>query len=111
VPTAVIGNFGLGASLAATNVSATALIQHLVPNEVRGRVMSILLINRGLAQLVTLPLAALGGVISLRTLFPSLALVLLALTVLIVVAQPSVRRSRISRVQETAPGPAARRVG
>lgn len=106
VPAAVIGNFGLGASLAATNVSAAALIQHLVPNEVRGRVLSILLVNRGLAQLVTLPLAALGGVISLRTLFPLLALVVLALVVLIVVAQPSVRRARISAA-EPAPASAA----
>jgi predicted MFS family arabinose efflux permease len=106
VPGAVLGNFGLGASLAATNVSATALIQHLVPNEVRGRVMSILLANRGLAQLVTLPLAAVGGLISLRTLFPLLAVVVLALVLLIVVTQPSVRRARISRERE--PMPAAR---
>ncbi len=111
VPTAVIGNFGLGAALAATNISATALIQHLVPNEVRGRVMSILLVSRGLAQLVTLPLAALGGVISLRTLFPSLALVVLALTMLIVVVQPSVRRARIVPGREPAQTPSARRAG
>ncbi|MDP6605238.1 MAG: hypothetical protein QF664_03110 [Dehalococcoidia bacterium] len=103
VPTAVFGNFGLGASLAATNVSATALVQHLVPNEVRGRVMSILLVNRGLAQLVTLPLAAVGGLISLRTLFPALALVVLSLVTLIVVTQPSVRRARIVREQEAPP--------
>jgi MFS family permease len=106
VPGAVLGNFGLGASLAATNISATALIQHLVPNEVRGRVMSILLANRGLAQLVTLPLAAVGGLISLRALFPLLAFVVLALVLLIVVTQPVVRRARISRERE--PTPAAR---
>ncbi len=106
VPGAVLGNLGLGASLAATNISATALIQHLVPNEVRGRVMSILLANRGLAQLVTLPLAAVGGLISLRALFPLLAFVVLALVLLIVVTQPVVRRARISRERE--PTPAAR---
>lgn len=72
--------------------------------------MSIPLVNRGLALLVALPLAALGGVISLRTLFPSLALVVLALTVLIVVAQPSVRCARISPGQgrRRTPGRAAR---
>ena len=103
VPSAVLGNLGLGASLATAQVSATVLIQHLVPNEVRGRVMALLMVNRGLGQLMTLPLAAAAQVVSLRTLFPVLASTLLAIVVLIVVTQPSIRRARIRTEREAAP--------
>ena len=53
-------------------------------------------------------LAAAGGIV---TGCGSLALVVLALTVLIVVAQPAVRRARISPGREPAQRPTARRAG
>ena len=45
--------------------------------------MSLLNLNMGVAQLVTLPLAALGQWIGLEVLFPALAVSLLLVTALI----------------------------
>ena len=72
------------------------MIQLIAAGEFRGRVMSVLNLNMGLAQIVTLPLAALGQWITLEVLFPTLALVLLAVTVLILVTRPVVWRTRVS---------------
>ena len=96
VANAVIGNFGLGVAMVGAQVAGTALIQLIAAAEFRGRVMSVLNLNMGLAQVVTLPLAALGQWITLEVLFPALALVLLAVTVLILVTRPVVWRIRVS---------------
>jgi MFS family permease len=96
---AMLGNFGLGTSMTTVMVSGTALIQLLVPNEVRGRVMSILNVNAGLASLMTLPLAALGQLVSLEVLFPGLALSLLAVVTFVLIARPAIWRARVLRAE------------
>jgi len=73
VTNAVLGNFGLGAGMTITMVSSTILMQQLVPNEVRGRIMSIFQLNMGVAQLMTMPIALLGQWLTLQVLFPLLA--------------------------------------
>ncbi len=93
VANAVIGNFGLGVTMAASQIAGTALIQLTAPAHLRGRVMSVLNLNMGLAQVVTLPLAALGQWLTLETLFPLLAALLLATTVAILLLRPVVWRS------------------
>jgi len=72
---AVIGNLGLGAGMTITTVSSTILIQQLVPNEVRGRIMSIFQLNMGFAQLMTMPVAILAQWLTLAVLFPVLAVI------------------------------------
>lgn len=91
----VIGNFGLGAGMTITTVSSTILIQHSVPNEVRGRIMSILQLNMGFAQLMTMPVAFLGQIFTLPVLFPILAVVTLTIVCAILVTQPQVYKARI----------------
>ena len=44
-------------------------MQQLVPNEVRGRIMSIFQLNMGVAQLMTMPIALLGQWLTLQVLF------------------------------------------
>jgi MFS family permease len=87
VPTAVLGNLVLGIGLATAQISSTTLVQLIVPNEVRGRVMSLLQVNMSIAQLLTFPLAAIAQATSLEVLFPSLAAAVSVLVLLIVVTQ------------------------
>jgi len=91
---AVLGNLGLGAGMTVTMVSSTVLIQHLVPNEVRGRIMSLVQLNMGFAQLMTMPVAVLGQWLTLEVLFPILALTTLVVVTLILLAQPQIMRAR-----------------
>jgi len=95
-PAAALGNLGLGASVAALQITSTALLQSLVPDAVRGRVMSLLQLGIGTAQLLSLPLAALGQAVSLEVLFPCLALLLLGSVASLVFALPEIRRATVS---------------
>jgi len=88
---AIIGNFGLGVGMTTTMVSSTILIQHLVPNEFRGRIMSIFQMNMAFAQLMTMPVALLGQWLTLPILFPVLAIVTLLLVGFIVGSKPQIR--------------------
>jgi predicted MFS family arabinose efflux permease len=54
---------GVGAMQIAYNASNNTILQMRVPNHIRGRVMSILLLNRGLVQLGAATSAALAGLI------------------------------------------------
>jgi MFS family permease len=94
VANAVLGNLGLGAGMTTTMVSSTILIQHLVPNAVRGRIMSLLQLNMGFAQLMTMPVALLGQWLTLEVLFPLMAMLTLAVVVLILLAKPQIARAR-----------------
>ena len=95
----VLGNTILGMGMTMTMVSSTILIQHLAPNEVRGRVMSIFQLNMAFAQLMTMPVALLGQWLTLQVLFPWLAVMTLAMVSLILVTQRQIIRSRIPRME------------
>ena len=90
---AVIGNLGIGAGMTITTVSSTILIQQLVPNEVRGRIMSVFQLNMGFAQLMTMPIAVLGQWLTLPVLFPLLAAATLLSVSLILVSRRQIARA------------------
>ena len=93
VANVVIGNLGLGAGMTITSVSATILIQALVPNEVRGRIMSIFQLNMGFAQIMTMPVALLGQWLTLVVLFPALSWLTLIVVCLLLCTQPQIARA------------------
>ena len=72
-PWAVAGNLAMGAGMSATQVSSAALIAHYAPAEMRGRVMSLLMLGLGTVQVLTLPVALAGQAFSFETVFPILA--------------------------------------
>jgi hypothetical protein len=76
VPFAVGGNIGLGAALAVLQVASASMIQRLVANEMRARLLTLAGLTLGVAQLLTLPLALVGQSVSLEVLFPVLAVTL-----------------------------------
>jgi sugar phosphate permease len=78
-------------------VSSTILIQHLTPNNMRGRVMSLFQLNMAFAQLMTMPVAILAQVFSLQTLFPVLAWITLIMVILVLVLKRQVVRVAIPR--------------
>jgi predicted MFS family arabinose efflux permease len=92
VPFAVAGNLGLGAGLTLAQISASALILTIVPNEMRGRVMSLLMLNMGVGQLITLPLAAIGQAVGLEVLFPFVAVTCAVTVAAIALTHPSIWR-------------------
>ena len=93
VVNAVIGNLGIGAGMTITQVCSTILIQQLVPNEVRGRIMSIFQLNMGVAQLMTMPIAVLGQWLTLPVLFPLLAIATLVAVGLILLTRRQIVRA------------------
>jgi len=90
---AVVGNLGLGAGMTITTISSTILIQKLVPNEVRGRIMSIFQLNMGFAQVMTMPVAILGQWLTLQVLFPVMAVTTLAVVTLILMTRRQIIRA------------------
>ena len=93
VVNAVIGNLGLGAGMTITTVSSTILIQQRVPNEVRGRIMSIFQLNMGFAQLMTMPVAVLAQWLTLPVLFPLMALLTTVAVILILLTRREIIRA------------------
>ncbi len=90
---AVVGNAAVGSGLIATQITGVALIARIAPSELRGRVTSLLLLDRALAQLLALPIAAIAQGIGLTTIFPILgAVCVTTVVVLLVAAQPTVWR-------------------
>ncbi len=105
VANAVIGNLGLGIGMSTSVVAATILIQHLVSNDMRGRVMSLFQLNMGFAQIMTLPVAIVAQATSMEVLFPILAFTVLGIVLLILVSQRQIWRAVIPRSE--LPNPAA----
>ena len=93
----VAGNAGVGSGLIATQIAGVGLIARIAPAELRARVTSLLLLDRALAQLLALPLAAIAQGIGLTTLFPILGVLCVAtVVVLILAASPAVWRSPLA---------------
>jgi len=93
----MIGNFGLGAGMTTLMVSSTVLIQHIVPNEIRGRIMSIFQLNMAFAQLMTMPVALLGQWLGLGLVFPALAYLTLVVVVVVLVSQPQLVKATVTQ--------------
>lgn len=92
----IIGNTAMGAGMTVTMVSSTILIQHLTPNEMRGRVMSLFQLNMAFAQLMTMPVAMLAQWLTLPVVFPVLAWATLVIVVAVLLAQRQLVGARVS---------------
>ena len=104
---AFLASFGFGSSQSTTLVSTVSLVQERVPNEMRGRVMSLVQLNQGTAQLFTLPLAAIAQLVSLTVLLPVVGFSSLFVILAIVVTHPAVWRAT-SESPPPAPPPPTR---
>ena len=71
--------------------TANAALQHAVPNRLLGRVMSLLWLAQGIAQVAALGTGALGQVVGLDVLFPLAGVAILLFTLATVAMQRPLR--------------------
>lgn len=72
-------------------ILSTASLQHVVPNRVLGRVMSLLILSQGISQTFGLAIGALGQWIGLETLYPAAGFAIIAFAVVLAISQPRLR--------------------
>ncbi len=80
-----------GAAFTAASISGTALVQKIVPNEVRGRVMSLLMMSGALAQVNAMMLGFGVDVLGIKMLFVGTTLLCTVLVCILVIAVPTLR--------------------
>ena len=103
IPLSAAINIGLGSLLTVSSVSATSLVQRLVPNAVQGRVMSLFMMSAGISQLLTLPIGGLAQWATFELVMPVVGWISLALVAWIALARPSVRNAgRLPEMSEAA---------
>ncbi|MGE5596018.1 MAG: MFS transporter [Hyphomicrobiales bacterium] len=91
IPVTVAANFTLGFCVVGTMVTASTIVQHVVADEMRGRVMGLFPLAMGLAMVGVLPISALAQVTSLELVVPLLSWIMLVLAALIILLRPAIR--------------------
>ncbi|HMO55047.1 MAG TPA: MFS transporter, partial [Tepidiformaceae bacterium] len=91
IPLTAVANFGLGFCMVSTMVSASTISQHVVSEEMRGRVMGLFPLAMGLQMLGGLPIGIAGQALGLPLVFPILAWTALAAVLVVMVIQPGLR--------------------
>ena len=94
VPLTAMANFTLGFCMVATTVSAATIVQHVVSDEMRGRVMGLFPLAMGLQMIAAVPVGGLGQLFGLEFIVPALGWITITLAVLIVIGQPGLRAIR-----------------
>lgn len=85
---------GIGASQVMCNASNNILLQTSVPDHVRGRVLSVLYLNKGMVQLGTAVVASLAALTGVRVALALSSGVVVISAIAVLVLVPSIRRLR-----------------
>ena len=107
---AMMGNLLLGVGMSIAMVSANATLAYETPNEMRGRIMGLIFLGMGIAQLAGLPLGAVAQSLTMETLFPPMSFVVLAILAAILVFRPVIIRARVPQHPPESVAEVARRV-
>jgi len=92
LPIAALAYVLNGMAMASSGISSIAIVQSIVPNEVRGRVMSLYGLNQSTAQLNGITLGAVAQVMGMAFLLPATAAVCTAIVAGLVLTSASLRR-------------------
>lgn len=92
LPIAALAYVLNGMAMASAGISSIAIVQAIVPNEVRGRVMSLYGLNQSAAQLNGITLGAVAQVMGMAFLLPATAAVCTAIVAGLVLTSSSLRR-------------------
>jgi len=93
VPLSGAVNFGLGMCSSVVMISGRSIVQHLTPNAIQGRVLSLFGLNMGLSQLMTAPVGALAQAFTLERVVPIAGWLALLIVVALVIARPEIRKA------------------
>lgn len=93
IPLTAISNFGLGAAMAMSMVTAQTLLQYFASEEMRGRVMGLMPLVMGMSMLAALPVGVTAQRTSLEFVLPTLAWTMLTLAATLIILRPELRRS------------------
>jgi MFS family permease len=80
-----------GMAWTVASIASTAIIQSIVPNEVRGRVMSLFMINGAVASMNSLALGGVADLVGMELLLPGSALICSVLVLLLALTVPVLR--------------------
>ncbi len=92
LPLAGIAFFINGAAWTAASIMSASIIQSIISNEMRGRVMSLFMLNGALAQMNSLALGVFAGFIGMELLLPATTFLCTLAVVALVLAVPTLRR-------------------
>jgi len=96
VPLTAVSDYALGFAFTGTTLVAVTLIQHLVDDSMRARVLSLFPLSLGLAQVMTALSSAVGEAIGLAILLPALGWIVLAACVGIMFSYRELLGARIT---------------
>ncbi len=96
-----------GASWTAASITGMAMVQSVVPNEMRGRVMSLYTINSSAAQLNAISLGAIASVVGMEVLLPGTTAMCAGLVIVLALTVPTLRHldRRVTAQAEQAASP------
>jgi MFS family permease len=92
VPLAAASWFVNGICSSANNITSLAIIQGVIPNEVRGRVMGLLTLSRSLSMMAAAPLGVVAQLTSMAVMVPSMAVLCTVIVTGMAVLIPTLRR-------------------
>lgn len=95
IPLTAVSDYGMGFAFTGTNLVASTLVQHLVADEVRGRVLSLFPFSLGLAQAATALAGLAGGVLGLAVLLPALGWLVIGGCLFLVVVHREMLGARV----------------
>ena len=107
---AILGNLMLGSGMSVAMISSAALIAWETTNEVRGRVMSLMFLGIGMAQLASLPFGVAAQALTMEALWPPLAWAVFAFLAFLVAVRPALLRAIVPRDGLRRPPVAAPRI-
>lgn len=81
-----------GAAWSAASIASAALVQSIVPNEFRGRVMSLFMLNQAVAQMNGVALGAIADAVGIEVLVPATTLLCSGVLLGLALAIPTVRQ-------------------
>ena len=92
IPLAAFAYLINGAAWTAASIASTAIIQSIVPNEVRGRIMSLFMLNGAVAQMNSLALGGVADAVGMTVMLPAAALLCSLMVAVLALGVPTLRR-------------------